>query len=109
MKVAVEAALEVPVLAECRREIRRLHGCSARFERFEAVPEAKGLARRVVAIFALEGHPALQCFAWAEAGERGVTVVAVLRSMEILGPADAVRYVVALERSSQERWTQEYA
>ena len=100
---------EPPLLAEFRREIRRLHGCSARFERFVTVPEAPGCGRRVVAAFALEGHPARQCFAWPERKGGGVTIVAVLRTLDIKGPEDAVRRVEALERSSQERWEQEYA
>jgi hypothetical protein len=107
--VSLAAAREAPVLAECRREIRRLHGCAARFERFAIVPEAAGRARRVVAVFALEGHPAVQCFAWPEPRERGVAVVAVLRSIDIRGPEDAVRHVAELERTSQARWAQEYA
>jgi hypothetical protein len=107
--VTVATANESPVLAECRREIRRLHGCAARFERFVVVPEGPGRARRVVAVFALEGHPALRCFAWPEREVSGTSVVAVLRSIDIRGPEDAVRHVTALERSSQERWAQEYA
>jgi hypothetical protein len=106
---AASAAREAPVLAEFRREIRRLHGCAARFERLVVVPEAPGRARRVVAVFALEGHPALRCFAWAERQATGVTLMAVLRSIDIRGPEEAVRHVAALERTSQERWAQEYA
>jgi hypothetical protein len=105
--VTVTSAHESPILAECRKEIRRLHGCAARFERFVVVPEASGQARRVVAVFALEGHPAHQCFAWPERVGARVTVVAVLRSIDIAEPEDAVRHVAALERSSRERWAQE--
>ena len=110
MTAAVAAtAREATVLAEFRREIRRLHGCSARFEQFATVPEAPGRARRVVAVFALDGHAAHRCYAWPEPGPWGIKLVAVLHGADIRGPEDAVRHVAALERSTQERWAQEYA
>ncbi|MFI5401922.1 MAG: hypothetical protein ACHQ1G_03220 [Planctomycetota bacterium] len=93
------------MLAEFRREIRRLHGCSARFERFHVVPEASGRARRAVAVFLLEGHPAHRCYVWYEES----VLVAVLHGMDVNGPEGAVNHVAAIERSSQERWAQEYA
>lgn len=92
-------------LAEFRREIRRLHGCAARFERFVVVPEAPGRGRRAVAVFLLEGHPAHRCYVWHE----GNALVAVLHGIDVSGPEDAVSRVTAFERSSQERWAQEYA
>ena len=98
-----------PALVEFKREILRLHGCASHFERFVVVPEAPGRARRVVAVFTLDGHPALLCYAWAERFSGGVTLLAVLRSLHVRGPEDAVRHVLALERSTQERWAQEYA
>lgn len=100
---------EATVLAECRREIRRLHGCSAEFERFVTVPEAPGRARRVVAVFLLHGHPARRCYAWPDRGEGGTAFVAVLHGIDIRGPEDAVQHVSAIERASRERWAQEYA
>ncbi len=100
---------EAPVLGEFRREIRRLHGCSARFERFMSLPEAPGRGRRVVAVFLLDGHPARRCYAWPEQHADGVTLVAVLDGVDIRGPEDAVEHVTAVERSSRERWAQEYA
>jgi hypothetical protein len=106
---AAATAREAAVLAEFRREIRRLHGCSARFERFVTIPEAPGRSRRVVAVFALDGHPAHRCYAWPEPGLMGVTPVAVLQGADIRGPEDAVQHVATRERSSQERWAQEYA
>ena len=106
---AAATAREAAVLAEFRREIRRLHGCSARFERFATVPEAPGRARRLVAVFALDDHAARRCYAWPEPGPRGITLVAVLHGPDIRGPEDAVRHVTALERSTQDRWAQEYA
>jgi hypothetical protein len=107
--VTVTTAHEAPVLAECRREIRRLHGCTARFERFALVPAGPGRARRVVAVFELEGHAAHQCFAWPERAADGVAIVAVLRSMDVRDAEEAVRHVTAHERSSRERWAQDYA
>jgi len=106
---AAATAREAHVLAEFGREIRRLHGCSSRFERFVTVPEAPGRARRVVAVFALDGHSARRCYAWPEPGPMGMTLVAVLHDADIRGPEDAVQHVASLERSSQDRWAQEYA
>jgi len=102
-------ACGTPALGEFKREILRLHGCASRFERFVAVPEAPGRARRVVAVFALDGHPALLCYAWTERFSGQVTLLAVLRSLHVRGPEEAVQHVAALERSSGERWAQEYA
>ncbi len=100
---APATALEAPTLAEFRREIRRLHGCSARFERFVVVPEAPGRGRRAVAVFLLDGHPAAhRCYVWPEADG----LVAVLHGIDIRGPEDAVRHVAAVERSLEDRWTQ---
>lgn len=104
MTAAAATARETPALAEFRREIRRLHGCAARFERFVALPGAH--ARRVVAVFLLDGHlSAHRCYAWQE----GNALVAVLSGIDIRGPEDAVQHVAAVERSSRERWAQEYA
>jgi hypothetical protein len=36
-------------------------------------------------------------------------VVAVLRSLDVRDPEDAVRHVTTLERASQARWAQENA
>jgi len=100
-----------PTLADFRREILRLHGCAATFERFVTVPEAPGRARRVVAVFTLEGHPAARCYAWPELRTEswGYSFVAVLHGEEVAGPETAVTHVNACERTSRERWLQEYA
>jgi hypothetical protein len=95
-----------PTLGDFKREIRRLHGCSADFERFVTIPEAPGRGRRVVAVFLLHGHPAKRCYMWPEPGE---AFVAVLHGGGVQGPADAVEHVAAAERTLCDRWAQEYA
>jgi len=107
----VRLAVPPPTLADFRREIRRLHGCAATFERFVTVPEAPGRPRRVVAIFALDGHPAGRCYAWPElrTGAWEFAFVAVLHGTETADPEAAVTHVEACDRDSRERWQQEYA
>jgi hypothetical protein len=105
----IGAAREAPTLADLKGEIRRLHGCASEFERFVKLPEAPGRARRVVAVFALKDHPARRCYAWFEHSIAGSDCFAVLHGMEIRGPEDAVRHVAEVERSTRDRWTQEYA
>jgi hypothetical protein len=100
-----------PSLSEFHREIRRLHGCVGVFQRFVVVPETRGGAGRVVAVFALSGHPARCCYAWAERrpDRRGRVLFAVLHGESVKGPEDAIRHVENSERASRERWEQEYA
>lgn len=104
-----EAKPEAPTLLDLKREIRRLHGCASEFERFVMVPEAPGRARRVVAVFGLKDHPARVCYAWLERSVPDVECFAVLQSVDIREPEDAVRHVAEIERTTQDRWAQEYA
>jgi len=108
---SVRHTVPPPTLADFRREILRLHGCAATFERFVTVSEAAGRARRVVAVFALDGHPAGLCYAWPELGTGiwGYSLVAVLQAEEVTGPEAAITHVAAAEHTSRERWLQEYA
>jgi hypothetical protein len=111
MTAAFAAAPEAVqnLLSDLKREIRRLHACSAEFDRFVTIPEAPGRARRVVAVFRLLGHPASRCYVWRESERGRLSVVAVLHAGDVAGPEDAVRQVTALERLERERWSQEYA